>query len=938
MSTPRTHLSLDGTWTLAYDPSHVGLDERWFEKPPEDSRELSLPTMQSQNIGTKGGAGWYFKTFDYDDAWQDRFLLLHIAATTYPAVVWLNGTRLGDHVGGGTPAEFPVSAHLQPGSNLLAIRIAVFEEGEEGAGDAALFYPLDAPAGVALHAMAKVHIEQLYLQPDIRRKRLKVLVESPSGTTVHLQIEGTACHVEGEPGELTLEFPEFSCWSPATPELYTLRADLIAEDGTVDSLSTRFGMREFTVKDERFYLNNRPLYVKCASYAPHYPKNLKADKLGALLKREMKLLKDGGFNTLRVCGAPAPTALLDLADTMGILVFAEVAAPEAYARNADWEAAVEGLVLRDRNRAALAVWCGIHASRPDAAPSENMPGSCALDVRTLDPSRLILCDAPSDAVRNGRSAALLRPYRDGEEAYESLETTIVPPVSQLAKDYLRLSGDQARLNYQGRLGAGGCAGWEDGSGTGRAQQQAFEDVFAQRQLARCFGSIEKFYEASQILQANALRMQLDAIRSNVKMVGYGVESLCDGPATSPFGLVDTKRQAKPALRSLKQVQQELRPVIQMYKTNLVPREEVGVTILLINESRLEGRGELSLQVVGPTNQVLWKKKRLVKIPRHGRELWSGEISASGSPGPHRFVVRLIQDRRVVGENSVDLHVVQPAKADAVEVNVIGNQAVWRSACGQLAKLHNFLAPIHIVPPLASTIRAYPANDLLQVLAQVYEGAVAIVFSPPDDWNDLTEYAGSGLKIASCPIVGGRRLNHHYAKMHPVFEGLPSRGIMGQPYQNVLSLRAFESDSDEEMSGVHSVWREGGADGDPIRHWWGSNITVKRLGAGRVVFTHLRILEHLGNDPVADRLFVNLLQHFHVAPFLPRKWWRPTKRPPNGCDRSAIAGPGSGWSLAPSPIGMDSRATPRLIRRKRPSISMRPIPAGIARCNGRHGTP
>jgi len=44
-------------------------------------------------------------------------------------------------------------------------------------------------------------------------------------------------------------------------------------------------------------------------------------------------------------------------------------------------------------------------------------------------------------------------------------------------------------------------------------------------------------------------------------------------------------------------------------------------------------------------------------------------------------------------------------------------------------------------------------------------------------------------------------------------------------------------------------------------WWGTDILVRRHGNGRLVFTHLRVLEHLGEDPVADRLFVNLLNHF-----------------------------------------------------------------------------
>jgi hypothetical protein len=204
-------------------------------------------------------------------------------------------------------------------------------------------------------------------------------------------------------------------------------------------------------------------------------------------------------------------------------------------------------------------------------------------------------------------------------------------------------------------------------------------------------------------------------------------------------------------------------------------------------------------------------------------------------------------------------VVQPIKADQVELNVMAARGALRSACGRLAKLHNLLSPVHIVPRVANTIRAYPANDLLQILAQVSEGAVAIVFGPPEDWNELAEMVDNNLRIQSRCITGRGVVARHYAKLHPVFDGLPSRDLMQQPYQNVLPLHAFESETDEEMSGVHCAFPAEGE--SPGAHWWGANIIVKRLGAGRVVFTHLRILENLGNDPVADRLFVNLLNHF-----------------------------------------------------------------------------
>jgi hypothetical protein len=851
MNAPRTQVILDGLWTLAYDAKHAGIDARWFEAlPAADGREVQLPSMQSQGIAANGGVGWFFKSFEFDSAWQGQFAEITLEAANFPVEAWLNGTRLGSHPGGGTPARFPVTAHFRPGTNLLCVRLAMAAPGEEIVGVPVQHYPLDTLGSVALSFMPKAHIASIFLQPDIRRKRVMAQVEAPSDCTVRLEIAGTEHNAEGEAGELIVEFPEFNLWSPDTPECYTLRASLLQDGQVIDTLDTVFGMREFTVKDERFYLNNRPYFIKTVSCLPQYPQSLRADKLSALLRREIGLVKDGGFNTVRVESGPAPAVLLDLAAELGVLVFQEVCPPHRVARTSDWEGMAEALVARDRNQTALVAWCGLRA--PGAG---RLQENCGInEVRALDPSRLILCDAPGE-----RTQALLRPYRDVAEPFESLETVMDAPVNAIAKDYLRLSGDPERLNYQGAISVAGVVQWNDGTAAGAARDTAFAEAFAQRQVERCFGTVEKYAEAAQNLQNDGLRAQLDAVRCNVKMMGYGVRLLCDGPDATPFGLADMKRHAKPALKALKPVQQEVRPVVLMYKTNLVPREEVSVTILLINEARLEGRGELSLQVVGPTNQVLWKKKRLVKIPRHGRELWTGDIAASGSTGPHRFVVRLIQDHRVIGENSVNLHVVQPIKADTVEVNFMAARGALRSACGRLAKLHNVLSAVHIVPRMGNTIRAYPASDLLQILAQVYEGAVAIVFGPPEDWNELAEMVDPNLRIQSRCISGRGTTARHYAKLHPVFDGLPSRDLMQQPYQNVLPLHAFESDTDEEMSGVHCAFP---ANGDaPGTHWWGSNLVVRRLGGGRVVFTHLRILEHLGNDPVADRLFVNLLNHF-----------------------------------------------------------------------------
>jgi hypothetical protein len=327
-------------------------------------------------------------------------------------------------------------------------------------------------------------------------------------------------------------------------------------------------------------------------------------------------------------------------------------------------------------------------------------------------------------------------------------------------------------------------------------------------------------------------------------------------------MLDRWRRPKPVFQVLKDVQKPLRPLIQIPRVNLAPREEVPVAVQLANDERFEGRVDLSLQVVGPTNQVLWKKKRSINVSRGSREIWSGNVSASGSPGTHKFVVRLQQGFKVVAESAVEFQVFERPEPADVEIHVLDPAGIWTEKCAALAKRTSVGAPVHVIPPLANTVRAYPDKDLMTVLSEVKGGAVALFFGPPDDWNDLAEQIDPGILATSKDAVGAFLGVYHYVKLHPVFDGLPARGLMRQAYRNTIPARSFKEASDEDICGSY--------DTSPIAQgnymagetsWWGSDILVRRFGLGRLVFTHLRVLECLGTDPVADRLFANLIRHF-----------------------------------------------------------------------------
>lgn len=661
--------------------------------------------------------------------------------------------------------------------------------------------------------------EDVFVIPDIRRKR--VSLRCPASGPIQAHIEGTECRAEAATGELVIEFPEFQPWAPETPTLYTLH---IQHAGT--ALRIPFGMREFSVKDNRFHLNGRPLHIKGIHHDFEYPEG--ADRV-AMMRQEISLVKEAGFSLIHLHVVDGPGEFLALADELGILVWVEPPAALPEAEQVD-------LVHENRNHTSVVTWVTPYAS-----------------LRETDPTRLIIL--PSTAARPGR---YMKPFRPELEPFDDVRLIRRAPVGPQTEDLLRACGQPEQLCFLAEVGYGGLSP----SGLGidapapAAARAALESGFAERDLAGMFESAEAMATAATALQSDALRYQLDAARANTKLAGYCWVQLCDSTQRHAAGILDVQRNPKQAFDVAKRVHKNMRPLIQMTATNLRPRQEVPVTVLLANEDRIEGRCDISLQVVGPTNQVLWKKKRASKLPRHAKELWNGAIGASGSPGKHRFIVRVLDGIKVLAEAGQDFNVYDTPPACDVAVHVIDPRNEWAPRLASFCKVESIHAPVILVPAITNSVCGYP-DELLQALAQVKAGAVAVFFAPPADWNDLAERLDESLSLHPCDATGGISPALHYVKTHPLFEGTQSRCLMRQPFRYVAPQSAFLDTSDEDIASTFNTWLLESGESAPA---WASDVVVRRYGSGRIIFTHLRILESLGTDPMADRLFVNLLNH------------------------------------------------------------------------------
>jgi hypothetical protein len=119
---------------------------------------------------------------------------------------------------------------------------------------------------------------------------------------------------------VVMEVPDAQLWSPESPSLYRLIAQLIDKDGYVAEIETHFGLRKIEARGSRVYLNNEPVYLDGILYQP-----------GAAsyeeIKKHMYAMKELGCNLVRIHIAGVDPRIYKLADRLGMMLWVEVPSP-----------------------------------------------------------------------------------------------------------------------------------------------------------------------------------------------------------------------------------------------------------------------------------------------------------------------------------------------------------------------------------------------------------------------------------------------------------------------------------------------------------------------------------------------------------------------------------------------------------------------------------
>ena len=145
--------TLNGLWHYIVDMNETGYyNYRWEaydqqEKPgvnayfknskPKHSRDLieynfdSSPTLrvpgdwnsQNEKLFYYEGTLWYKKSFDIQNFDALKRYYVHFGAVNYRTDVYVNGIKLGTHIGGFTPFNFEMTGIIKAKDNFIVVRV-----------------------------------------------------------------------------------------------------------------------------------------------------------------------------------------------------------------------------------------------------------------------------------------------------------------------------------------------------------------------------------------------------------------------------------------------------------------------------------------------------------------------------------------------------------------------------------------------------------------------------------------------------------------------------------------------------------------------------------------------------------------------------------------------------------------------------------------------
>ena len=392
---------------------------------------------------------WYRRIFSLKT--EGKRALMTFESIDYYCKIWINGQLVAEHEGYQEPIRIDITDQLQTEENVVLVKVWSPWDTEDICIDGRCFrvernmikgtyehadgfVQRDVnPVGIYGDVTIELHDSSyfgsdIYLTTELSNDRTvgTVRVEAPVQSfedgvyfvgrlydaMQHLVTEASCavpCGNSTQVLELHVDNPSlWTCWDRGRPYGYTCELTLLHNENIMDERCLFVGIRSLHLERDanttRLWINGEPLFLRGTSYFPDvYISTMHRERYA----RDLMLIKQAGFNAIRVHVHVERQVFYDLCDEMGILVFQDSdfnwnhPLEEAWIEKAQRVYASEIRTLRSHP----SIVCWIVLNEPvDSTMSQKLGLSLKRILDVLDPGRpIILSSQVADDPLSGDS-------------------------------------------------------------------------------------------------------------------------------------------------------------------------------------------------------------------------------------------------------------------------------------------------------------------------------------------------------------------------------------------------------------------------------------------------------------------------------------------------------------------------------------------------------
>jgi beta-galactosidase len=333
-----------------------------------------------------GGLGWYRKTFTLNESDATKHIFIDFDGVYMNSEVFINGHSLGVRPYGYISFEYDLTPYVnRQGKNVIAVKVDNSKQPNSRWYSGCGIY-----RHVYLAILSSIHVAHWGTQittPQITAAAatacIKVSVKNETGKADKVEVRSDVFDAHGSKVATSSSPVTFAAgkslttvtqnvrianpqlWSIDKPTLYTVKTSVTKGGETLDEYQSSFGVRtvRFDAKTG-FYLNG--VNMKLNGVCDHHDLGCLGAALNDVaLHRQLKILKEMGCNAIRCSHNPPAPELLNLCDSMGLVVMDEAfdmwhrkKTAYDYGNFFDkwYKQDLTDLVVRDRNHPCVILW------------------------------------------------------------------------------------------------------------------------------------------------------------------------------------------------------------------------------------------------------------------------------------------------------------------------------------------------------------------------------------------------------------------------------------------------------------------------------------------------------------------------------------------------------------------------------------------------------